>query len=83
VKDTVIIPASTLASYNLYLDWGRYDARSPTEGNDTGKATERFARALREKGYQCVGGEATDGAGWASWRNRTNEVFETLFPIAP
>ena len=82
-KDTIIKPASSLAPFRLYLDWGRYDARSPLEGSDTGKATERFAKALMEKGYRYVGGRVNDGAGWASWRNRTDKVFESLFPYEP
>ena len=81
-RDTVIPPSDTLPVFRLYLDWGTYDSRSPTEGNDTGLATSRFAAALSEKGYVFVGGQINDGAGWASWRNRTNSVFGTLFPVA-
>jgi len=80
-RDAVIPPADSLPAFRLYLDWGTYDSRSPTEGNDTGLATARFAAALSDKGYVFVGGQINDGAGWASWRNRTHRVFGTLFPV--
>ena len=49
--------------------------------NDIGKSSESFAELLKAKGYSFVGGEVNDGAGWASWRNRTNKIFETIFPL--
>lgn len=80
-EKNVVIPASdTRPSYRIYLDWGRYDARSPIEGNDTRKQTELFSKALRDRGYTYTGGMVNDGAGWASWRNRFDRVFGTLFP---
>ena len=34
-------------------------------------------------GYRLTqGGEAKDGDGWASWRNRTDQLFAALFPPA-
>ena len=42
--------------------------------------TARFNEYLRSKGYQPAGGEAKDGDGWASWRNRTDQLFTALFP---
>ena len=79
-KETVLPQADTLPPYRIYLDWGRYDSRSPIEGNDTRIATERFARALADRGYEYLGGMVNDGAGWASWRNRFDVLFGTLFP---
>jgi hypothetical protein len=46
------------------------------------ETNRRFAAFLRERGYRPAGGEASDGAGWASWRNRTDRVFEAMFPAA-
>jgi outer membrane protein assembly factor BamB/predicted alpha/beta superfamily hydrolase len=80
--ETLIPPASSIAPVTLYLDWGRYDLRSPLDGNDMGISSETFARRLQERGYTFVGGEVNDGAGWASWKNRTDRVFEALFPLA-
>lgn len=82
-KEVVLPRAETLPAYRIYLDWGRYDARSPMEGNDTGRATRQFAEALRERGYTYVGGQVNDGSGWGSWRNRLDRVFGTLFPVSP
>jgi hypothetical protein len=42
----------------------------------------RFAAFLRERGYRPAGGEAPDGGSWAGWRNRTDRLFEALFPKA-
>jgi enterochelin esterase family protein len=66
----------------VYLDWGRYDARGTREAWNITETNRRFAAFLRERGYRPAGGEANDGAGWASWRNRTNRVFEAMFPAA-
>jgi hypothetical protein len=38
---------------------------------------------LRGRGYSPAGGEVPEGAGWAGWRNRTDRVFEALFPAPP
>jgi enterochelin esterase-like enzyme len=64
----------------VYLDWGRYGHASAREGADLREANRRFGEFLRERGYRPAGGEALDGFGWASWRNRTDRLFETLFP---
>ncbi len=77
----LVFEASTQWPIKIYLDWGKYDLRSPMEGNDLGKSTASFARLLHKRGYTFAGGEVNDGAGWISWRNRTDEVFETLFPL--
>jgi enterochelin esterase family protein len=67
----------------LYLDWGRYDLRGTREAWNMTDTNRRFAAFLRERGYRPAGGEANDGFGWASWRNRTQRVYESLFPAAP
>ena len=80
--EALIVAGSTPAAQKIYLDWGKYDLRSPMEGNDLRKSSRSFARLLRSRGYSIVGGEVNDGTGWASWKNRTDRVFETLFPIS-
>jgi enterochelin esterase-like enzyme len=67
----------------LYLDWGRYDRRGTREAWDMRRANQRFDAFLRERGYRAAGGEVPEGAGWAGWRNRTDRVFEALFPAPP
>ena len=78
----LVLPASNQLPMRIYLDWGRYDMRSPMEGNDLGKETRSFADLLEARGYAYTGGMVNDGAGWASWKNRTDRVFEALFPIS-
>jgi hypothetical protein len=41
---------------------------------------EHFAGVLRQQGYSVAGGESPDGAGWSTWRTRTGEMLEALFP---
>jgi enterochelin esterase-like enzyme/outer membrane protein assembly factor BamB len=64
----------------VYHDWGLYGLASTREARDLRAANQRFTEYLRSKGYQPVGGEARDGDGWASWRNRTDQLFAALFP---
>ena len=65
----------------IYVDWGKYDVRSPNEGIDTRLWSRGFVKLLRENGFQTTGGEINDGSGWANWKNRTDKVFEALFPL--
>ena len=64
----------------VYHDWGLYGHASTREARDLRAANRRFNEYLRSKGYQPAGGEAKDGDGWASWRNRTDQLFMALFP---
>ena len=76
------VRAASEQPLQLYQDWGRYDLRGTREAWDMAETNRRFNAFLRERGYRPAGGEANDGFGWASWRNRTDRVFETLFPAA-
>ena len=64
----------------VYHDWGLYGHASTREARDLRAANRRFTEFLRSKGHAPVGGEARDGDGWASWRNRTDQLFAALFP---
>ena len=64
----------------VYHDWGRYDLHGTRERWDMRVTNTRLSALLRDKGHRPVGGEAPDGTGWASWRNRTDRLFATLFP---
>jgi outer membrane protein assembly factor BamB len=66
----------------VYHDWGRYGLASTREARDLRAANRRFHELLTSKGYRPAGGEAKDGDGWASWRNRTDQLFAALFPPA-
>jgi enterochelin esterase family protein len=71
------------APFRIYLDWGRYDRRGTREAWDMRRANRRFDAFLRDRGYSPAGGEVPEGAGWGGWRNRTDRVFEALFPSPP
>ena len=64
----------------VYHDWGVHGHASTRESRDFRAANRRFTEYLRSKGHQPAGGEARDGDGWASWRNRTDQLFAALFP---
>jgi outer membrane protein assembly factor BamB/enterochelin esterase-like enzyme len=66
----------------VYHDWGLYGLASTREARDLRAANRRFNELLRSKGHRPAGGEAKDGDGWASWRNRTDQLFAALFPPA-
>ena len=65
---------------NVYLDWGRWDYRSPHEAWNMRDASRRWWELLRERGWQPRGGEVRDGTDWASWRERTDRLLSALFP---
>ncbi len=66
---------------DVYLDWGMYDPVSPDEAWDMRADNEHLAGVLRQRGYSVAGGESPDGPGWSTWRTRTGDMLETLFPV--
>jgi enterochelin esterase-like enzyme len=77
-----VAPWASATPLRIYLDWGLYERRATREAWDMGTTNARFAAFLRERGYEPSGGQVPEGSGWASWRNRTDRVFGTLFPPA-
>jgi enterochelin esterase-like enzyme len=65
----------------VYLDWGKYDLRNSRENWNLAESNKAMWELLVERGYVPSGGEAADGAGWPSWRNRTAELLTALFPL--
>jgi enterochelin esterase-like enzyme len=65
----------------IYLDWGKYDLRSTHENWNTADRTRALAEKLQAAGCTIRGGEANDGCDWPSWRNRTDDILVTLFPL--
>jgi len=80
--DGVLKEAGQLPLSELYLDWGLYDLRNPQENWSQVEMGRELAAELRHRGYDPDGGEVADGTGWSSWKNRTDVLFATLFPIA-
>jgi outer membrane protein assembly factor BamB/enterochelin esterase-like enzyme len=77
-----VVPQASEQPIDIYLDWGRYGLRNPHENWDLARTLREFDALLREHGYAPKGGEAPDGAGWSSWRNRTDDLLTTLFPVS-
>lgn len=77
-----IVPQASELPLEIYLDWGKYGLRNPHENWDLARTLRDFDALLREHGYEPRGGEAPDGAGWSSWRNRTDDLLTTLFPVS-
>ena len=77
-----IVPEASEQPIEIYLDWAKYGLRNPHENWDLAKTLRAFDGLLRQHGYEPFGGEAHDGAGWSSWRNRTDDMLITLFPVS-
>jgi enterochelin esterase-like enzyme/outer membrane protein assembly factor BamB len=75
-----LVRRATERPLRVYHDWGRYDAHATREHWDMRATNARLSRLLAGKGYRPAGGEAPDGTGWGSWRNRTDRLFEALLP---
>lgn len=71
----------TTSPLRLYFEWGRWDLRSPFEGMDMHASSVWLDGRLRARGFQPIGGEVADSTDFASWRNRTDVLLESLFPV--
>ena len=78
---TGMLTSATERPLRIYIDWGKYDLRNPHEAWDVGAMNRDLSTLLTEHGYRPAGGEAHDGMGWSSWRNRTGALFAALFPL--
>jgi enterochelin esterase family protein len=76
-----IIYESEKQPLTLYLDWGRYDHRNTFQDFNWRTYNAEFSGFMKENGYHHTGGEVPDGFNWACWRNRTDRILETFFPI--
>lgn len=65
----------------FYLDWGTYDYRNAGGGFSWIDDNKKLVKLLEDKGYSWTGGEVSEGWGFASWRNRTDKILETFFPL--
>ena len=80
-QNTALLKAPSEQPLRIYLEWGKYDSRSPREGWDAVDNGRVLSAALRSKGYSIKGGETHEGAGWLARRNRLDKLLETLFPM--
>lgn len=70
------------APIKIYFDWGKYDTRSPLEFWNVAECGRQLDEYFRDRGYRPLGGQANDGSGVPSWRNRTDDMLESLFPVS-
>ncbi len=80
-QNTALLKTPAEQPLRIYLEWGKYDSRSPREGSNFVDDGRVFAATLRSKGYSFKGGETHEGAGWFARRNRLDRLLETLFPM--
>ncbi len=73
-----LIASSDAKSMKLYQDWGVYDLNYNANLRWT-DLNRDFNKFLKEKGYEVGGGELSQGFGWASWRNRTDQILMHFF----
>ncbi len=75
-----LVRSSSDQPLEVYMDWGIYDLQSPQEAWDRRSQARDLRDFLVGRGYKVAGDQVHDGAGWPSWRNRTDVVLRTLFP---
>lgn len=70
-----------------YVEWSRHDLRSEPGldqarwwARDARTASRELAQALEDQGCAVTAVEVASGAGWASWRSRTDRILEHLYP---
>ena len=72
--------ASTMP-LRIYFEWGRWDLNSPHEEVDFRASSREVHDLFTERGWEPIGGEVWDSTDFASWRNRTDVLLESLFPL--
>ncbi len=65
---------------DIYIEWGIHDAQSPQENWDARVRSRGLFDFLLQRGYEVEGGVVHDGTGWSSYKNRTDLVYQALFP---
>jgi hypothetical protein len=65
----------------VYLEWGRWDLTSPHEEFGFRASSREVWDLLVRRGWRPMGGEVWDASDVGSWRNRTDVLLESLFPL--
>ncbi|MCP3956938.1 MAG: PQQ-binding-like beta-propeller repeat protein [bacterium] len=76
-----LITAGSEATTFFYVEWSLNDLEIDQAGIHSEKHSRALAKLLGENGYGLVIHEVSDGAGWGSWRARTDRILESFFPL--
>ncbi len=74
---TALVENSDKLDVDFYLDWATYGQRGG--GFHWKDFNVAFVKLLKEKSYDVSARQVNEGFGWASWRNRTDEILEKFF----
>ena len=55
--------------------------RIPHDRIDTHEWARELAEVVESRGYTVGWGEMPYGGGWSNWKNRTDDVLRSLFPL--
>jgi hypothetical protein len=72
---------SEALNLKIYLEWGKWDLRSPHEEMNMREASKWLYSLLTSKGWEPMGGEVFDSTDFSSWSNRTGAMLQALFPL--
>ncbi len=61
----------------FYVAWNRYEIWRP-QSFDVREQSSTLAAGLKRQGFEVLGGERLDGAGWGSWRVAAGEALLAL-----
>ena len=75
------VTTAEASPFVVWLGWGKYGTRSTLEGWSLVAWNVALREFFEGRGYAVRGGQVNQGPGWESWRQRNDEVFETLFPM--
>jgi enterochelin esterase-like enzyme len=75
-----LIEKSNSRQLDLYIEWSRHDLKEYSR-IDAQAESRAVVEALKKKGYHPIAREAVGGSGWGGWRQRTDRVLESLFPL--
>ncbi len=66
----------------IHMEWGSYDYRDASGGDDWRKNNRNFSQLLKEKGFAVTTAEISPGFGWTRWRTRTGPILEEFYRAA-
>ena len=75
-----LIADSDEGATRFYVEWSSYDLKLGDQLRCEENSRE-LAKILADEGFVVVTNEVADGAGWGSWRARTDLILETFFPV--